>query len=181
MPQEEFLSWQLYYTALLDVARKAPVDIADPLGLVQSQAIESPDGRLRITLNGAAGQTLASRFVSSYFGAGVQHIALTSDDLLATVRALSAGGVEMLAVPDNYYDDLDARFGLDPALLETLRAHGVMYDRDGEGEYLQAYTRAFDRRFFFEIVERRTYSGYGAPNAPVRLAAQARTRVAALL
>ena len=176
MAQEEFLSWQLYYTALLDAERKAPVDVADLLGLVQSQAIESLDGRLRITLNGAGGQTLSSRFVSSYFGAGVQHIAFTSEDVVASVAAMRAAGVEMLAIPDNYYDDLRARFGLDEARLAQLRAHGVLYDRDDPGEFLQAYTRAYKRRFFFEIVERRDYGGYGAPNASVRLAAQARTR-----
>ena len=176
MPPEEFLSWQLYYTSLLATERKAPVDVADPLGLVQSQAIESGDGALRITLNGAAGRTLASRFVSHFAGAGVQHVALTTHDIVASVVAMRAAGVEMLTIPDNYYDDLRARFGLSDDRLATLRTYGLLYDRTGEGEYLQAYTRAFKRRFFFEIVERRGYDHYGAPNAPVRLAAQARTR-----
>ncbi|QYE36397.1 sugar phosphate isomerase/epimerase and 4-hydroxyphenylpyruvate domain-containing protein [Polymorphobacter sp. PAMC 29334] len=176
MPPEEFLSWQLYYTSLLAVERTAAADVADPRGIVQSQPIESADGSLRITLNGAAGQTLASRFVDRYFGAGVQHIAFTTDDIFSTVVAMRAGGVEMLTIPPNYYDDLRARFGLDDALLEQLAAHGVMFDRVGDGLYLQAYTRAFKQRLFFEVVERRDYSGYGAANAPVRLAAQARLR-----
>ena len=176
MPPEEFLSWQLYYTSLLATERKAPVDVADPLGLVQSQAIESADGALRITLNGAAGRTLASRFVTHFAGAGVQHIALTTHDIVASVAAMRVAGVEMLPIPENYYHDLRARFGLTDERLDVLRANGLLYDRTGEGEYLQAYTRAFKRRFFFEIVERRGYDHYGAANAPVRLAAQARTR-----
>jgi 4-hydroxyphenylpyruvate dioxygenase len=56
----------------------------------------------------------------------------------------------------------------------VLQAHNILYDRDGESEYFQVYTKAFEHRFFFEIVERRNYAGYGAANAPVRLAAQAR-------
>ena len=56
----------------------------------------------------------------------------------------------------------------------TFRNHNILYDREGGAEYLQVYTQTFDQRFFFEIVERRGYRGYGAANAPVRLAAQAR-------
>ena len=176
MPPEEFLSWQLYYTTLLATERKASVDVADPLGLVQSQAIESADGALRVTLNGAAGQTLASRFVDRFFGAGVQHIAFATTDIVAAVARMRAARVEMLTMPQNYYDDLRARFGLDDALLQRLREHGLLYDRSESGTYFQAYTRAFRQRFFFELVERRDYPGYGAANAPARLAAQARLR-----
>ena len=78
----------------------------------------------------------------------------------------------LLAIPDNYYDDLDARFDLDPGLLATLRSLGLLYDRDAEGEFLHFYTATVGR-VFFEVVERRGgYDGYGAANAPVRLAAQ---------
>ena len=87
--------------------------------------------------------------------------------------ALDENGVELLEVPENYYDDLEAKLDLPPEQLDALRRNNVLYDRDGEGEYFQVYTRAFEQRFFFEIVERRGYGGYGAVNAPVRLAAQA--------
>ena len=172
---EEFLSWQLHYTSLFDVRKAPPVEIPDTLGLVQSQAIESPDGAFRVTLNGSAGsQTLAARFVQGEMGAGVQHIALETADIMAAARRARDNGVPILPVPPNYYDDLEARFGLPPALIEQLRESDVFYDRDETGEYFQMYTRAFAKRFFFEIVERRGYAGYGAANAGVRLAAQAR-------
>jgi len=75
-------------------------------------------------------------------------------------------------VPDNYYDDLAARFDLEPGLLATLRDLGLLYDRDADGEFLHFYTGTVGR-VFFEVVERRGgYDGYGAANAPVRLAAQ---------
>ena len=60
------------------------------------------------------------------------------------------------------------------AQIEVLRTNNILYDRDEAGEYFQAYTRAFEDLFFFEIVERRAYKGFGAVNASIRLAAQTR-------
>ena len=174
MPHEEFLSWMLYYSSLLGLRKTNPVDVLDPLGLVQSQALESSNAALRITLNGAAGQTLSSRFVANYFGSGVQHIAFSSDDIFETARRMEANGVEILTLGQNYYDDLAARFDLSNDILESLHRYNILYDRDNNGEYFQIYTRAFKRLFFFEIVERRDYLGYGAANASARLAAQSR-------
>ena len=78
-----------------------------------------------------------------------------------------------LTIPDNYYEDLDARYGLEPELIERMRTLGVLYDRTKGGEFFHIYTKTFDERFFFEILERRNYDLFGAANTPVRLAAQA--------
>ena len=180
MQYDEMLSWLLFYTSLLDVEKTKELDIADPGGLVRSQVIQATRGRrdagaLRIVLNGSQSQrTQSARFLSEFFGSGVQHIAFNSDDLVATVKHLQANGVAMLPMPENYYDDLESRTELDAARLDVLRAHNILYDRDETGEYLQAYTQSFDGMFFFEFVERRGYMGFGAANAPIRLAGQAR-------
>ncbi len=175
MQFEEFLSWQLFYVSLLDLTKTPQVEIADPMGLVQSQAVQTTDGAVRFTLNGSlAAQSLSSRFIQNYFGAGVQHIAFACSDIFAALDAAIAAGIERLEIPRNYYDDLEARWGLNPELIEAMAARDILYDRDGEAEYFQFYTRAFARRVFFELVERRDYQGYGAANAPIRLAAQAR-------
>src|SRR3546814_16729068 len=85
-------------------------------------------------------------------------------------------GCRPLEISANYYDDLEARFGLPADLAERMRAENVLYDRDEVGEYFQLYSPTFGEGFFFEIVERRGgYRGYGGPNAPFRLAAQKRT------
>jgi 4-hydroxyphenylpyruvate dioxygenase len=176
---DEFLSWQLYWTALFDVVKQAELDIPDPAGLVQSRAIEGSDGAFRVTMNASGGRgTLSSRFIGNVFGAGFQHIAFTTGDIFAAARALVAGGVALLPIPTNYYDDLVARFGIADAAIAEMRAHNILFDRDEAGnEYWQIYTRAFEKRFFFEIVERRgAYPGYGAANAPIRLGAQSRFR-----
>jgi 4-hydroxyphenylpyruvate dioxygenase len=175
MQYEEFLSWLLYYVALFDVSKTPQLEIADPLGLVQSQAVESRDKSLRITINGSmAAQSLSSRFIQKYLGAGVQHIAFETADVFAAAEAARANGLPILDIPRNYYDDVESRFGLDPALVDRMAALGILYDRDGESEYFQYYARAFAKRVFFEVVERRGYDGYGAANATIRLAAQAR-------
>jgi len=176
---DEFLSWQLYWTALFDVVKQAELDIPDPAGLVQSRAIEGRDGAFRVTMNAGAGRgTLSSRFIGNAFGAGFQHIALTTDDIVATARRLRAAGVEILEISPNYYADLVARFGLEADQVAQLADHNILFDRDESGaEYWQLYTRAFEKRFFFEIIQRRgAYGGYGAANAPVRLGAQSRFR-----
>jgi 4-hydroxyphenylpyruvate dioxygenase len=177
MQYEEMLSWLLYYHALFDVAKAPVVQLADPLGLVQSQAIESAKGTLRVILNGSASaQTLSARFIQGYHGAGVQHIALASADVVASAKRLRELGLAVLPIPRNYYEDLEARFGLDPQLVATLADLNILYDRDTDGEYLQLVSRAFAKRFFFEIVERRGYRAYGGANATMRLAAQSRYR-----
>lgn len=176
---DEFLSWQLYWTSLFDVEKQAELDIPDPLGLVQSRAIESPDGAFRVTMNAAGGRsTLSSRFIGNTFGAGFQHIAFTTDDIFKTANNLQKAGGVLLQIPANYYDDLIAQFGLDQMAVDKLMAHNILYDRDESGaEYWQIYTRAFEKRFFFEIIQRAgDYSGYGAANAPIRLGAQSRFR-----
>ena len=175
MPYDEMLSWLLFYTGILDLQRLPQMEIADPLGLVQSQAIINTDQTLRLVLNGsAATRTLSARFISEFFGSGVQHIAFSCDDIFASVSEMRARGASFLHIPDNYYDDIEAKYDLDAKTMAELRTNQILYDREGDGEFFQIYTHIFDERFFFEIVERRSYQGFGAANAAIRLAAQAR-------
>ena len=172
---EEMLSWEQFYTGLFNVQRAPQLEIADPLGLVKSQALQNKDGSLRLVLNAStATQTMSSRFLSEFFGAGVQHIAFACDDIFTAVSAMRGAGATFLTIPENYYEDVESRYELDPALLKAMRENGILYDRDDAGEFFQVYTHAFEERFFFEIVQRRGYRGFGAPNAGIRLAAQTR-------
>jgi 4-hydroxyphenylpyruvate dioxygenase len=175
MLYEEMLSWLLFYGSLLDVRKTPAQTVIDPGGVVQSQAIVTHDGALRLVLNASQSrQTLASRFLHELFGSGVQHIALATRDIFATAECLKANGIELLPIPENYYDDLEARTDLSSETLERLRANNILYDSEGAGEYFQLYTRTLEGGFFFEIVERRNYNGFGAANAPIRLASQTR-------
>jgi 4-hydroxyphenylpyruvate dioxygenase len=176
MSYDEMLSWSLFYTTLFEMEKSAMVDVVDPDGLVRSQALETPDGVFRITLNGAeTHRTMAGNFLADSFGASVQHIALGTDDIFATSDALTARGFAPLPISDNYYADLAARFDLTPHMLNRLKAGRILYDEDAHGAFFQLYSQPFAGGMFFEIVERRGgYRGYGAPNAPFRIAAQKR-------
>jgi 4-hydroxyphenylpyruvate dioxygenase len=84
-------------------------------------------------------------------------------------------GFEPLRISPNYYDDVEARFGLEPEFADRLREGNILYDRDEGGEFFQLYAPNFGEGFIAEIVERRAgYNGYGAANAPFRIAAQKR-------
>ena len=155
MHYEEMLSWLLFYNSLLDVTKTPQLDVIDPGGIVRSQVVQTDDGALRIVLNASQSQqTLSSRFMTHFFGSGVQHVAFASDDIVKTVARLRANNVDMLSIPDNYYDDLEARTDLSADQLDILRANDILYDRDETGEYLQAYTRSFD-----DLFSSRSWSG----------------------
>jgi 4-hydroxyphenylpyruvate dioxygenase len=176
MNYEEMLTWLLFYTAIFRTAKSPMVDVVDPAGLVRSQVVESPDGGLRLTLNGAENRkTLAGHFIAESFGSSVQHLAFATDDILGTSTQLADLAFRPLEISPNYYDDLETRFDLAPDLVDKLRAGNILYDRDEHGEFFQLYSRNFGEGFFFEIVERRNgYAGYGGPNASFRIAAQKR-------
>lgn len=163
----------LFWRAVFGLEPTGTVDLADPYGLVRSRAMISPGGGLRIPLNVSDSlDTLTGRFVRRAAGAGVQHIAFSTADAAASAEALQ-GGTPLLTIAENYYEDLAARWGLPDEELAALQRLHLLYDRDAGGEFIHAYTGAFTGGIFFELVERRGSTGFGAANAPFRLAAQA--------
>ena len=176
MSYEDMLSWTLFYTSIFDMQKLAMVDVFDPDGLVRSQVVQSTDGKLRVTLNGADTQrTLAGNFLAETFGASVQHIALATDDIFVSLEKMQELGFESLPISANYYEDLAARFELADGLGERLKSANVLYDRDEGGEFFQCYSKTLIGGLFFEIVQRGAgYTGFGGPNAPFRIAAQKR-------
>jgi len=176
MSYDEMLSWSLFYSTLFEMEKSAVVDVIDPDGLVRSQALETRDGAFRITLNGAeTHRTMAGHFLADSFGASVQHIAVATNDIFATAARLAGLGFEPLPMSANYYADLATRFDLSAQLLAQLQAANVLYDEDENAGFFQLYSRPFSGGVFFEIVQRQGgYGGYGAPNAPFRIAAQKR-------
>ena len=132
--------------------------------------MRSADGAVRLALNVAPhGLDQPGTDVKRVFP---QHVAFGCRDLVSFARQARQRGLEFLPIPGNYYDDLAARFDLPDEVLATLRELDLLYDRDGGGEFLHFYTATVGN-VFLEVVERRDgYDGFGAPNAPIRLAAQ---------
>ncbi|MFF2031621.1 bifunctional sugar phosphate isomerase/epimerase/4-hydroxyphenylpyruvate dioxygenase family protein [Arthrobacter sp. NPDC058192] len=172
-PWQHFDEAVLFYTSALALEPQPYAEVASPTGLVRSQVMLTEDRGVRLVLN------LAPLLQQEGPAAGTghrrtyqEHVAFAVDDLVATARAARDRGLDFLQIPANYYEDLDARFALDPDFLATLRELNLLYDRDADGEFLHFYTATVGS-VFFEMVERRgAYDGYGAPNAPVRHAVQ---------
>jgi 4-hydroxyphenylpyruvate dioxygenase len=173
-PWQHFDEAVLFYTSALALEPQPFAEVPSPSGLVRSQVMQTSDGAVRLVLNLApvqqapAQQSPAQQAHKTY----QEHIAFAVDDLVSTARSARDRGLEFLQIPANYYEDLDARFDLEPGFLATLQELNLLYDRDASGEFLHFYTATVGS-VFFEMVERRgTYDGYGAPNAPVRHAVQ---------
>jgi len=178
LPVGRMDNFVLFYRAVFGFIPQQLWEIPDPYGLVRSRTTVSPEGSIRLPLNiSESRQTATGRFLTTFAGAGVHHIAFATSNIHHTLEQLAARGAQILPIPANYYEDLAAKWGLDDAHLEQLQRANLLYDQDDDGEFLHAYTQTFDDRFFFEIVERRgNYRQYGAVNAPVRMAAQAQRR-----
>ncbi|MCO4237357.1 sugar phosphate isomerase/epimerase and 4-hydroxyphenylpyruvate domain-containing protein [Pseudarthrobacter sp. MDT3-26] len=163
-PWQHFDEAVLFYTSALALEPQPFAEVPSPTGLVRSQIMATGDRAVRLVLNLAPLNQQRRTYQ--------EHIAFAVDDLVATARDCKARGLEFLQIPANYYEDLDARFGLVPDFLATLQELNLLYDRDADGEFLHFYTATVGS-VFFEMVERRAaYDGYGAPNAPVRHAVQ---------
>ncbi|MFD8394159.1 TIM barrel protein [Streptomyces sp. NPDC059680] len=163
-PWHHFDEATLFHRSVLGLTAQESVDLADPYGLMRSRAVANAEGSVRIALGVGAAPTDDSVHAA--------HIALATDDVVAAARAFRAAGGRLLPVPANYHDDLAARYEFPDGELETYRELGILYDRDAGGAFRHCYTETVGR-VFFELVQRDPgYQGYGAVNAPVRLAAQ---------
>ncbi|KRE83343.1 bifunctional sugar phosphate isomerase/epimerase/4-hydroxyphenylpyruvate dioxygenase family protein [Arthrobacter sp. Soil764] len=167
-PWQHFDEAVLFYTSALALEPQPFAEVPSPSGLVRSQVMQASNGDVRLVLNLAPVQQAQNEARKTY----QEHIAFAVDDLVATAKAARDRGLEFLQIPANYYEDLDARFDLEPGFLATLQELNLLFDRDADGEFLHFYTATVGS-VFFEMVERRgNYDGYGAPNAPVRHAVQ---------
>ena len=172
LPHGQMDSDVLFWRAVIGLVPEQLWELPDPYGLIRSRAMVSADRSVRLPLNISENHRTATSRMVSAFGAGVHHVAFRTDNIVHTVERLLGRGAQLLRIPPNYYDDLAARHDLDDARLAELQRLNLLYDRDGAGEFIHAFSRPFAERFFFEIVERRHYEGFGAVNAGVRMAAQ---------
>lgn len=171
---DEMPSALLSYSTLFNFKKSPIVDIIDPHGITKSQVIENETKTFRMTTNGADNnKTVAGQFLENKQGSGIQHIALKTKNLIDLVEMLKTKGQNFLEISNNYYDDIEARFGLNYNFCKKLKELNILYDEDEHGSFLQIYTHVFNDTFFFEFVERiDDYQGYGANNALFRIAAQ---------
>jgi 4-hydroxyphenylpyruvate dioxygenase len=166
--------WVAFYQRVMGFTNMAEFvgdDIATEYSALMSKVVASGTRKVKFPLNEPAvgkKKSQIDEFLEFYGGPGVQHIALATNDILTTVDAMRAAGVEFLATPDSYYEDpaLRARIGEVRAPIEELQRRSILVDRDEDGYLLQIFTKPVQDRptFFFELIERHGSLGFGKGN-----------------
>jgi 4-hydroxyphenylpyruvate dioxygenase len=136
---------------------------------LMSKVMANGNDRIKFPINEPASGKRKSQideYLDFYKGPGVQHMALATDDIIATVTTLKARGVEFLSVPTTYYDDLQTRVGKIDEDVDSLAALGILIDRDPDGYLLQIFTKPVEDRptVFYEIIQRKGAKSFGAGN-----------------
>jgi 4-hydroxymandelate synthase len=136
---------------------------------MNSRVMQSPSGQVTLTLlepDPSRNPGQIDDFLTAHGGAGVQHLALRTDDIATAVRSLAGRGVRFLSTPASYYDELERRLGPVGVPLATLRELDVLVDRDEAGELFQIFTQSTHprRTFFIEVIERLGALTFGSAN-----------------
>jgi len=144
-------------------------DISTEYTALMSKVVSNGNGYVKFPINEPAKGKKKSQieeYIDFYHGAGCQHIALATNDIIYTISELRSRGVEFLHVPDTYYDDLLERVGEIKEDIEALRKLNILVDRDDEGYLLQLFTKPVQDRptLFFEIIQRRGAQSFGKGN-----------------
>ncbi len=144
-------------------------DISTEYSALMSKVMQDGTGKVKFPINEPAEGKKKSQiqeYLDYYIGPGVQHIALSTNDILNTVTTLRDNGVEFLRVPSTYYADLESRVGKINEPVEKLEELGILVDHDEEGYLLQIFSKPVEDRptVFFEIIERHGSRGFGKGN-----------------
>jgi len=144
-------------------------DISTEYSALMSKVMQNGNGRVKFPINEPAEGKRKSQieeYLDYYLTPGVQHIAMATGDIIATVSSLKARGIEFLRVPDAYYDILPGRVGEIKESLDAIRELGILVDRDDEGYLLQVFSRPIQDRptAFIEVIQRQGSRGFGKGN-----------------
>jgi 4-hydroxyphenylpyruvate dioxygenase len=164
--------WVGFYRDVLGFAQLVHFDdqdISTEYSALMSKVMQNGTGKVKFPINEPADGRRKSQieeFLDYYGGPGVQHIALATGDICATVDALRAAGIPFINVPASYYDDLEARVGAIDESRAALQARGILVDRDEEGYLLQIFSQPLQDRptLFVEIIQRKGSRGFGKGN-----------------
>lgn len=168
----EMNKWVDFYAKVMGFAQLISFDDSDistDYTALMSKVMTNGNGRIKFPINEPAEGKKKSQieeYIDFYNGAGVQHVALATDNIIETVTAMKERGVEFLYVPDTYYEDVLDRVGEIDEDLQELRELGVLIDRDDEGYLLQLFTKPVADRptLFFEIIQRKGAKSFGKGN-----------------
>lgn len=158
--------WANFYTAIANFREIRYFDIEGKMTALHSRAMTAPCGKMHIPINESADDTSQiAEFLREYNGEGIQHLALATDDIYTTIRALRANGVTFMSTPDTYYEKVDERVPNHEEDIEALREQSLLIDgAPEEGILLQIFTETVIGPIFFEIIQRKGNEGFGEGN-----------------
>lgn len=160
--------WASFYEDIFNFREIRYFDIEGKLTGLKSRAMTSPCGKIRIPLNESSDdKSQIEEFLERFNGEGIQHIALGTDDMYATVEKMIAAGVPFQDTPDTYYEKIDERLPGHGEDLERLKALRILMDGapdEGEGLLLQIFTQDEIGPVFFELIQRKGNEGFGEGN-----------------
>src|SRR5438132_1452982 len=160
--------WAEFYERLFNFREIRYFDIEGRFTGLRSKAMTSPCGKIRIPINESADdKSQIAEYLEAYHGEGIQHIALATADIYATVEALRARAISFLSVPDTYYEAVDARVPGHDEDLARLKRNQILIDgapSAGQGLLLQIFTETVIGPIFFEIIQRKGDEGFGEGN-----------------
>ena len=160
--------WADFYRTLLNFHEVRYFDIRGSATGLKSRAMASPCGKIRIPINEPSDpKSQIQEYLDLYRGEGIQHVALATDDIYATVEALRANGIRFMEVPDTYYDAVDQRVPGHGEAVERMRQNRILIDgapARGMGLLLQIFTTVVIGPIFFEIIQRKGNDGFGDGN-----------------
>ncbi|MGW5055146.1 4-hydroxyphenylpyruvate dioxygenase [Actinokineospora sp. NPDC004072] len=166
-----WVQWYNRVMGFVNMAEFVGDDIATDYSALMSKVVANGNHRVKFPLNEPAiakKKSQIDEYLEFYGGPGCQHIALATNDIIATVEGMRAAGVEFLDTPDSYYEDpeLRARIGEVRVPIEVLKEHRILVDRDEDGYLLQIFTKPVGDRptVFFEMIERHGSLGFGKGN-----------------
>lgn len=168
----EMNTWAKFYAEVMGFAQLISFDdkdISTEYTALMSKVMTNGNGRIKFPINEPAEGKKKSQieeYLDFYEGAGVQHIAIATDNIIETVYELKKRGVEFLNIPETYYNELTARVGAIDESIESLRQLGILVDRDDEGYLLQIFTKPVEPRptLFYEIIQRKGANSFGKGN-----------------
>ena len=165
-------TWVKFYTEVMGFSQIISFDdkdISTEYTALMSKVMSNGNGRIKFPINEPAEGKKRSQieeYINFYNGAGVQHLALSTDNIIHTIHELRERGVEFLDVPDTYYDDIKNRVGAIDEDMEVLKKYKILVDRDDEGYLLQLFTKPLMDRptVFIEIIQRKGATSFGKGN-----------------
>jgi 4-hydroxyphenylpyruvate dioxygenase len=164
--------WAKFYENVLGFSNLITFDdkdISTEYTALMSKVMQNGNGRIKFPINEPAlgkKKSQIEEYIQFYGGAGCQHIAVATDDIVHTVSELKRRGVEFLYVPSDYYDTVGERCGEIEEDLKILKDLGILVDRDEEGYLLQIFTKPVEDRptLFYEIIQRKGAHSFGKGN-----------------